>query len=70
VLQFQTLSSDSIYVGNLNAIVTVSTGATTWTSGNSQANEGTIVYSQTPWGVLAGSYVVFVSGAQVLAQSQ
>jgi hypothetical protein len=61
VLRFQTVTSDSLYAADLNSIVSVSTGAVIWTSGNSQALSRV--------GALAGTRVVFVSGARVLAQT-
>jgi hypothetical protein len=59
--RFDVSAVDSVYSPDLNAIVSVSTGAVTWTSGNAQA--------LTAVGALAGTHVVFASGARVLAQS-
>jgi Putative Ig domain len=70
VLSFQTVTSDTVYALNLNAIVPVSTGAVSWTSGDAVTSS----YLSGPpplafMDTLAGSHVVFVSGSQVVAQS-
>jgi hypothetical protein len=55
--EFQPLTADTIYSAEINSILTVSTGATAWSSG--QASRGK--------GAVAGGYVIFASGARVLA---
>jgi hypothetical protein len=55
---FQVVGPDSIYVLNQNSIFSVSTGATTWST----------VTPSSGVGAVAGSYVVFVSGNQVISQ--
>ncbi len=71
VLSFQTVTSDTLYALNLNAIVSVSTGAVSWASGDAVApainllNGSNLRFMDT----LAGNHVVFVSGSQVVAQS-
>ncbi|MGH8218713.1 MAG: hypothetical protein ACREUT_09140 [Steroidobacteraceae bacterium] len=61
VLQFQSVSPDSLYAINLNSVVSVSTDEVTWSSGNPELSGSA--------GTLAGSHVVFVSGARVIAQT-
>jgi hypothetical protein len=69
IAQFQVVTPDTIYTLELNSIVSVSTGAVTWASGN--AETGPVCACLNPYqnGALAGAHVVFVSGARVLAQS-
>jgi hypothetical protein len=55
---FQVVGPDSIYVLQQNSIFSVSTGATTWST----------VTPSLGVGAVAGSYVVFVSGNQVISQ--
>jgi hypothetical protein len=62
VTQFQVVTSDAIYAVDWNAVLSVSTGAVTWASGNPETGP----YQN---GALAGAHVVFGSGARVLAQS-
>ena len=56
----QLLGPDSIYARELNEIVSPTTGAVSWMSGDASSQLGAV----------AGSHVVFVSGARVLALSQ
>jgi hypothetical protein len=58
--QIQPLSSDLIYAPALNQILSVSTGAQTWASGD-PLDQGT-------GGALAGANIVFVSDGRLLAQ--
>jgi hypothetical protein len=71
VVSFQTVTSDALYALNLNEIVSVSTGAVSWASGDAVTSGYTppnsIVLSF--FDTLAGNHVVFVSGAQVVVQS-
>jgi hypothetical protein len=67
VLSFQIVASDVLYALNLNAIVSISTGATLWMSGD--AVNPPNVTNSTYVSALAGKYVVFASGARVLAQA-
>lgn len=60
VADFQGLTADSIYSAKLNSILSVTSGQATWISGNSSRGIGAV----------AGSNVVFASGAQVLALSR
>jgi hypothetical protein len=55
----QPVDSDSIYSPELNSIFSLTTGAALWTSPNPSTGVGAV----------AGSYVVFASGSQVLAES-
>jgi hypothetical protein len=55
--EFQPLAADSLYSDELNSIYTLSTGALTWMSGDSSRGIGAV----------AGQYVVFASGARVIA---
>ncbi len=57
--EFQALAADSIYSDEKNSIFAVSTGDVTWTSDDVTRGKGAV----------AGSYVVFSSGARVLALS-
>jgi hypothetical protein len=58
VLQFQPVTSDTIYTPTGNHIISVSSGAVSWTSGDPSGAAG----------ALAGSNVVFVSGINLLVQ--
>ena len=60
IKRLQLLGADSIYSPELNEIVSPTSGAVSWTTGDSTRQLGAV----------AGSYVVFVSGARVLALSQ
>jgi hypothetical protein len=55
---FQVVGPDSIYVLQQNSIFSVSTGETTWSTATPSSGVGAV----------AGSYVVFVSGNQVISQ--
>jgi Putative Ig domain len=55
---FQVVGPDSIYVLKQNSIFSVSTGAPTWSTLSPSSGVGAV----------AGSYVVFVSGNQVISQ--
>jgi hypothetical protein len=57
VHEFQPLTADTLYSDELNSILSLSTGATAWMSGDSPRGIGAV----------AGQYVVFSSGARVLA---
>lgn len=59
VTAFQPVTSSSVYAINLGSILSVSTGAVSWTSGDSASLTA---------GAVAGNRIVFVSGADVLAQ--
>lgn len=70
VLSFQTVTSDTLYALNLNAIVAVTTGAVSWASGDALAPSGFLASAPlTFMDTLAGNRVVFVSGSLVVAQS-
>ena len=71
VLSFQTVTSDTLYALNLNAIVSVSTGAVSWASGDAVATSVNVLElpTLTFMDTLAGNHVVFVSGSLVVAQS-
>ena len=71
MLSFQTVTSDTLYANNLNEIVSVSTGAVSWASGNAVAFAPNVLDAPTLafMDTLAGNHVVFVSGSQVVAQS-
>jgi hypothetical protein len=58
---FQLLGADSIYAQEINEIVSPTTGTVSWASGDD---------ASTKLGASAGSHVVFVSGARVLALSR
>lgn len=58
--RFQSVTSDGIYAPQNNQIFSVSTGATTWASGDP-------IVSNTQ-GAVAGSNVIFISGIDALAQ--
>lgn len=71
VVGFQTLDSDTFYLINNPELVSVSTGAVGWQSGDPLpcTPSGTVLY---PWcfaDALAGSHVVLVSDSRVIAQS-
>jgi hypothetical protein len=53
------VTSDSIYSPDLNAIYSVTTGAATWTS----------AYPTVGLGAVAGSYIVFQSGSEILVDN-
>lgn len=55
----QTITPSTVYAANQNAIYSLTTGAPTWTGGVQPRHVGAI----------AGNYVVFMSGAQVVAAS-
>jgi hypothetical protein len=55
----QPLTADSLYSPEQNSIFTVSTGGAAWMSGDASRGQGAV----------AGGYVVFSSGARVLALS-
>ena len=57
---FQTVSPGLIYTQDSNTIYSTSTGQATWTS----------TYPYGGNGATPGGYVVFASGARVVAQSQ
>ena len=59
VAEFQPVSSDLIFVPAVNQILSVSTGALNWSSGD----------PSTAGGALAGSHIVFMSGTKLIAQS-
>jgi hypothetical protein len=59
----QVLSPTSVYSPSLNQIYSVPTGLPTWSSGNPPHNTAQVGYV----GTVAGSQVIFTSGAQVLA---
>ena len=64
VKAFQAISSDSIYAINLAEVLSVSSGSVGWMSG-----DATLQDSGPPTvGAVAGSHVVLLSGANVLAQ--
>ena len=56
--EIQTVTADQVYSPKLNQILSLTTGAPTWTSANPSTGVGAV----------AGSRVVFVSGARVLAE--
>jgi hypothetical protein len=60
VLDFQPISSDTIYTSKTNRMFSLSTGAVTWASGDPVLN----FYV----GAVAGSNVIFISGIDALAQ--
>jgi hypothetical protein len=60
----QVLSPTSLYSPDLNQILSVTTGLPTWASGNPPHDTSQVGYV----GTVAGSQVIFTSGAQVLAQ--
>lgn len=60
--QFQPVGSDTLYSPANNQILSVSTGAVTWASGD-------LGGSEFPIGAVAGAYVVFISGTSIVAQS-
>lgn len=74
---FQAVTSDSIYAPVLGEVLSISTGSVSWTSGDSVAGSrppllpGSIAsYTggvRVP-GAVAGTRIIFVSGAKVLAQ--
>jgi hypothetical protein len=66
VLQVQVLGPDNLYSSSLNSILSVSAGSRTWTSGNRTELDGRFNHGA---GAVAGSKVVFVAGARVLAQT-
>ncbi len=68
VLSFQTVTSDTLYALNLNEIVSLSSGAASWASGDAVANNPLDSSTLAFMDALAGNHVVFVSGAQVVAQ--
>jgi hypothetical protein len=55
---FQTVTLDSVYSPSSNEIFSLTTGASTWSS----------AYQSTGVGAVAGSHVVFASGARVLSE--
>jgi hypothetical protein len=68
LLSFQTVDAQAttpnlLYSPNLNSIISVSSGATTWTSG-SPAGGGPQVFE----GAVAADQIVFQSGNLVLAE--
>jgi len=65
VLSFQTVTSDTLYALNLDAIVSVSTGAVSWMSGDPLTPAYTLNFVD----ALAGNHVVLVSGTRLVAQS-
>jgi hypothetical protein len=65
IYTFNVVTSNSIYSPELNQILSLTTGAPTWESGNAKLTEGAIGVSL---GAIAGSQVVFTSGNLVLAQ--
>ena len=67
LLRFQPVPSqnDLIYSPEYNQVLSVSTGAVNWASGNMAVGSGT----RQATGALAGSKVIFVSGIDLLAQS-
>jgi hypothetical protein len=64
--QFQSVTSDTIYVPAANAIFSVSTGAARWMSADPGASFRSPVAT---FGAVAAQHVVFMSGHYVLAQS-
>lgn len=76
VYSFQAITSDSIYAINLSEILSVSTGDVSWMSGDSVSGVGQPVLpgsladggGGSALGAIADNRVIFVSGAQVLAQ--
>jgi hypothetical protein len=58
-------TSNSVYSSQLNEILSLTTGAPTWASGNARLTQGANGVSQ---GAIAGSQVIFTSGSLVLAQ--
>jgi hypothetical protein len=66
MLRFQPVpsQSDLIYSPQYNQVLSVSTGAVNWTSGNMAVGGGTVQAT----GALSGSHVIFVSGIDLLAQ--
>lgn len=65
VLSFQTVTSDTLYALNLDAMVSVSTGAVSWMSGDPLTPAYTLKFVD----ALAGNHVVLVSGTRLVAQS-
>lgn len=57
LFEIQPLTADAIYSPGYNTILSLSTGAVTWSSGDTARGEGAV----------AGGYVVFASGTRVLA---
>jgi len=64
--QLQPVSTDLVFLPNLNQIFSVSTGAVSWSSGDADNSDGFVGIMQ---GSLAGSHIVFVSGTKLVAQS-
>jgi hypothetical protein len=62
-VQFQPVASDTIYVPAVDQILSVSTGAVAWMSGDPSS-----ALSPSSAAV-AGSHVIFISGTKVLAQA-
>jgi len=65
IYSFDVATSNSIYSPALNQILSLTTGAPTWASGNARLTDGAIGVSM---GAIAGSQVIFTSGSLVLAQ--
>jgi hypothetical protein len=65
IYTFNVVTTNSIYSPELNQILSLTTGSPTWESGNALLSDGAIGVSM---GAIAGSQVVFTSGALVLAQ--
>jgi len=57
--ELQAVTSDSVYSARKNAIFSLTTGASTWTSADPSVGVGAV----------SGSFVVFESGSRVLAES-
>lgn len=67
VALFQPVTTDGIYVPATNQVLSVSTGAIGWESGDPDTDASPNF--NIPVGAVAGSYVIFISGTNVLAQS-
>ena len=69
LLQFQPISSDLVYDPGSNEILSVSTGAISWASGDALvANQSAVYTYGAELAAIAGSNVVFLSGSSILAQ--
>lgn len=72
IVTVQPITTDTIYSPDRNAIMSLTTGAVSWMSADSNAgtcsNEAGSGVSAICFGALSGSEVVFASGASVLAQ--
>jgi Putative Ig domain len=65
IYAFNVATTNSIYSPELNQILSLTTGAPTWVSGNASLTQSPYGVSQ---GAITGSQVIFTSGSLVLAQ--